>query len=233
MAGVDPEALSRNARLAGDTEEAKTLRCRMVEDQLTRRGIHDPRVLDAFRRLPRHLFCRADTNLHSAYGDHPLDIGQRQTISQPLMVAEMTQLLGLEPTHRVLEIGTGSGYQGAILATLVADVHSVERISPLAEQARERFVTLGLHNVHVHIGDGTNGWPAAAPYDAIVVTAASPDIPPPLREQLADGGRLAIPVGSRYMQELVVLERRGNEYHRREAGGCRFVPLIGEHGWKG
>ncbi|OGV64227.1 MAG: protein-L-isoaspartate O-methyltransferase [Lentisphaerae bacterium RIFOXYB12_FULL_65_16] len=215
----------------GDTDAARTLREQMVMDQLERRGVRDARVLEAFRRLPRHLFCSEGTPIDSAYADRPLGIGCGQTISQPLMVAEMTVQLRLKDTDRVLEIGTGSGYQAAVLALLVAEVHTVERIGCLAEQAQARFRQLGFDHVHVHVGDGTCGWPDAAPYDAIVVTAAAPDLPEPLRQQLADGGRLAIPVGPRHVQDLVVWERQGNAFNRHEWGGCRFVPLIGRHGW--
>ena len=207
-------------------------RLRMVAEQLVARGIRDARVLDAFRRVPRHLFCPPETPVATAYGDHPLDIGQGQTISQPLMVAEMTAWLRLEPHDKVLEIGTGSGYQAAILALLVAEVHTVERLPDLAESAQERLAALGFANIHVHVGDGSCGWPEQAPYDAIVVTAASPGIPDPLKEELAEGGILAIPVGPRFAQDLALCERRGKEFRVTHAGGCRFVPLIGQHGWQ-
>lgn len=211
--------------------ETRRLRDAMVAEQLAARGIQDARVLAAFRCVPRHVFCPPGTTRHRAYGDYPLAIGRQQTISQPLMVAEMTVALGLAPSDRVLEIGTGSGYQAAILAALADEVHTVERIPELASTAREVFVRLGLTNIHPHVGDGTLGWPDAAPYDAIVVTAASPEIPQPLLDQLADGARLAIPVGSRRLQELLIVTREGPQTLRRRAGGCRFVPLLGRFGW--
>ncbi len=231
MAGLDPEALSSSGMLPGDSEEARDRRRDMVESQLERRGIRSTAVLSAFRTIPRHQFCSLGTSLRAAYGDHPLGIGHGQTISQPFMVAEMTQMLALSPSDRVLEVGTGSGYQAAILALLVAEAVSVERIAPLAEQARSRFAALGLSNVHVHLADGTLGWPERAPYDAIIVTAASPTLPEPLQEQLSVGGRLAIPVGSRHFQELVICERTADGFSTRKTTPCRFVPLIGRHGW--
>ena len=217
--------------LGADCAEAQRLRNRMVDEQLVARGLRDTRALAAFRRVPRHLFCPPGTALQRAYGDHPLAIGSRQTISQPLMVAEMTVALALKPSDRVLEIGTGSGYQAAILAMLADEVHTVERIPELASTAGALFVDLGLTNILPHAGDGTLGWPDAAPYDAIVVTAASPEIPPPLLDQLADGARLAIPVGSRSLQELLIVIREGQNTIRKKAGGCRFVPLLGRFGW--
>ncbi|MBT3378063.1 MAG: protein-L-isoaspartate(D-aspartate) O-methyltransferase [Lentisphaerae bacterium] len=207
------------------------LRNRMVDEQLAGRGVRDEDVLNAFRRVPRHRFCLPETPLRQAYADHPLPIGHGQTISQPLMVAEMTVALGLKRGHRVLEIGTGSGYQAAILAMLAGTVETVERIAALAETAGSLFRELGLTTINSHIHDGTLGWAASAPYDAIVVTAASPEIPPPLLDQLGDGGRLAIPVGSRGLQELIIAERHGPDIVYRHAGGCRFVPLLGQFGW--
>ena len=215
----------------GDSERAGEYRSRMVNTQIAVRGIRDPRVLQAFRDVPRHLFCSEGTALSGAYADHPLPIGLGQTISQPFMVAEMTARLDLRPGDTVLEVGTGSGYQAAILSRLAAQVHTVERLPALAREAEELLRTLGYLNVFVHDGDGTCGWPDSAPYNAIIVTAAAPDVPDALQEQLADGGRLAIPVGSRFVQDLAIIRRRGARLDTTYEGGCRFVPLIGEHGW--
>jgi protein-L-isoaspartate(D-aspartate) O-methyltransferase len=213
-------------------DPTEPLRRRMVESQLIRRGISDPRVLDAFRRVPRHEFV-GGSDPEEAYGDFPVSIGKGQTISQPYMVALMTETLGLKGGERVLEIGSGSGYQAAILSLLVGKVWSVERIPELAAAAREKLKELEYDNVEVVVADGTKGWPERAPYQGIVVTAGAPDVPPPLVEQLEDGGRLVIPVGGSYSQELVVVEKRGGKIYRRDEGGCVFVPLIGEYGWKG
>ena len=214
-----------------DTRQAREYRENMVDRQLAARGLTDQRVLDAFRRVPRHLFCPPDTPLSAAYGDHPLSIGEGQTISQPYMVAEMTAFLELDPEDTVLEIGTGSAYQTAILAELAAEVHTVERLPRLAERARSFLEPFDLEHVSFHVADGTAGWPDAAPYDGIIVTAAAPQIPQPLKDQLADGGKLVIPVGPRHVQDLVICRRSGDEYTTRNAGGCRFVPLVGEYGW--
>ena len=173
----------------------------MVESQLVRRGIKDRRVLDAMRQVPRHLFIPKDMR-DLAYCDGPLPIGQGQTISQPYIVALMTELLELTGQEKVLELGTGSGYQAAILSRLVSQVYSVERHAALAEQAEKVFAQLGYDNIVIKVGDGTLGWPEHSPYDAIIVTAAAPDIPQPLTDQLADGGRLVAPVGSRWSQVL-------------------------------
>ena len=223
--------MSVGPTLPGDGDRAREHRLRMVDTQIAGRGITDPQVLQAFRDVPRHLFCSEGTGLSTAYADHPLPIGLGQTISQPFMVAEMTVRLDLSPEDKVLEVGTGSGYQAAILSCLAAQVHTVERIPELARDAESLLQALGYTNVFVHGGDGTCGWPDSAPYNAIIVTAAAPDVPEALREQLADDGRLAIPVGSRFMQDLVVTRRRGARYETTHEGGCRFVPLIGEHGW--
>ncbi len=204
---------------------------RMVREQLEARGIRDPRVLEAMRQIPRHLFVRPE-DLQWAYADGPLPIGFGQTISQPYIVARMTELLELQGPEKVLEIGTGSGYQAAILGRLAREVHTVERIPQLAQQARERLEALGLHNVHVHVGDGTLGWPQAAPYDAILVTAAAPEVPEPLLHQLAPGGRLVAPVGERGMQYLERWIRQGPEFVRQRFEPVAFVPLIGRHGWQ-
>jgi len=202
----------------------------MVTEQIQARGIHDVAVLTAMLRVPRHFFVEAALR-ERAYEDTPLPIGERQTISQPYMVARMTEALSLPQHARVLEIGTGSGYQAAILGVIAAEVISVERHEPLASQARDRLVRLGYLNVRVFVGDGTRGWPDAAPYDGIVVTAGAPAVPEGLRQQLSDGGRLVIPVGNEFIQQLTVVTRRADEFVVQVTEGCSFVPLIGEHGW--
>lgn len=203
----------------------------MVDRQLRRRGILDSRVLDVFRKVPRHRFV-GESLLGSAYADHPLPIGERQTISQPYMVALMTQCLSLRGQERVLEIGTGSGYQAAILAELAAEVYTVEKVASLSKKAEETIRECGYNNVHFLVADGTLGWPERAPYDGIIVTAGAPDIPGPLVEQLTDGGRLVIPVGGGWSQELVVLHKEKDRIKREDICGCVFVPLLGEFGWK-
>lgn len=207
------------------------LRERMVREQLEARGISDRRVLEALRELPRHLFVPPDL-APEAYSDSPLPIGSGQTISQPYMVAWMTELLGLEGREKVLEVGTGSGYQAAVLGRLAREVVSIEKHEGLAVKARELLGALGMDNVRVLVGDGSAGLPGEAPFDAIIVTAGAPSIPRPLEEQLADGGRLVIPVGPSGMQELTLVVREGERLVRREMGGCVFVPLVGRHGWK-
>ena len=202
----------------------------MVEQQLTRRGIRDARVLAAFRSVPRHLFIGAALQ-REAYADHPLPIGEGQTISQPYMVALMTQCLALEGSERVLEIGTGCGYQAAILGRLAAQVFTIERIAALSKKAEALLGELGYTNVHCVVGDGTQGLPASAPYDGIIVTAGSPKVPEPLTEQLAEGGRLVIPVGGRWSQELLVVRKKHGALTEQGVCGCVFVPLVGEHGW--
>ncbi|QDU38502.1 Protein-L-isoaspartate O-methyltransferase [Maioricimonas rarisocia] len=194
------------------------------------RGVTDPRVLDAMRSVPREEFVAAVYH-DRAYDDCALPAAEGQTISQPYMVASMTELLSLSPTDRVLEIGTGTGYQTAVLSTLAGEVVSIERLPGLAEPAAERLNRLGYTNVEYHVGDGTLGWPDRAPYDAIIVTAGAPSIPDPLYQQLTDGGRLVIPVGDDSLQTLLVVIRResGPEIHRK--WGCRFVRLIGAAGW--
>jgi protein-L-isoaspartate(D-aspartate) O-methyltransferase len=204
---------------------------RMVRLQIAGRGIRDRRVLEAMQAVPRHRFVPPHL-LGSAYHDSPLPIGQGQTISQPYIVGLMTELLALQGTEKVLEIGTGSGYQAALLSLLAAQVISVERFSPLAQEAQQVLAELGYGNVHIEVGDGSLGWPCEAPYDAIVVTAASPHMPAPLREQLADGGRLLAPIGPRWTQQLVLERRIGNQYRTEMSIGVAFVPLIGEHGWQ-
>ncbi len=217
-------------RVDGDQEAAR-LREEMVARQLAPRRIRDRRVLAAFREVPRHLFAPG-AGPREAYADHPLPIGEGQTISQPYMVALMTQCLELAGGEKVLEIGTGSGYQAAILSRLAARVYTVERIASLAERTGDLFRRLGYENISIRVGDGTRGWPEFSPYDGIIVTAGSPGVPPPLVEQLGEGGKLVIPSGSGYSQRLLVLERRGEKIIERDEGGCVFVPLIGEYGWK-
>ena len=212
-------------------DEYATERERMVRFQLAGRGIRDRRVLEAMRAVPRHRFVPPHL-AGSAYHDSPLPIGQGQTISQPYIVALMTELLSLRGTEKVLEIGTGSGYQAAVLSLLALQVISVERFAPLAQEAQRVLVELGYRNVRIEVGDGSLGWPAEAPYDAIVVTAASPQMPSPLRDQLAEGGRLLAPVGPRWTQQLVLERRVGNQYRTEMSISVAFVPLIGEHGWQ-
>lgn len=203
----------------------------MVQHQIARRGIRDRRVLEAMRTVPRHCFVPA-AKRPQAYEDRPLEIGSGQTISQPYMVAKMTELLSLTPKSKVLEVGTGSGYQAAILAELAAEVISVERFEELAEIARERLAALEYLNVTVVVGDGTLGWPEQAPYDGIMVTAAAPVIPESLRAQLAIGGRLVCPVGNRDLQQLKVVVRDSEDrFTEQDSIRCMFVPLVGQDGW--
>ena len=211
--------------------DAELLRQEMVERQLRKRGIRDERVLAAMLGVPRHEFV-PPALAAEAYTDRPLPIGHEQTISQPFMVAAMTAALDLSGGERVLEIGAGSGYQAAVLSLLAREVHTVEMHEDLATSTAERLRRLGYDNVHVHIGDGTLGWPDAAPFEAIVVTAAAPSIPPPLAAQLAEGGRLVIPVGTPQEQRLLRVDKHSGELTKRELYHCRFVPLIGQYGWK-
>ncbi len=194
-----------------EEDRYKRLRNDMVRHQIAARGVKDPRVLEAMSRVPRHLFVPPGL-AERAYDDSPLPIGEGQTISQPYMVAWMTELLQVREDSRVLEIGTGSGYQAAVLCELAAEVVSVEKYPDLARQAGERLLSLGYDNITVHTGDGTLGWPQGAPYDGIIVTAGAPSVPQPLLEQLGDGGRLVIPVGSSGMQMLNLIRRSGNDY---------------------
>ncbi len=206
-------------------------RRKMVETQLIARGIADENVLEAMRKVPRHRFVPQDI-MQSAYDDCPLPIGEGQTISQPYMVALMTQCLELSGDDKVLEIGTGSGYQAGILAEIASQVYTIERVEKLCNRAGEILKELGHANIQLKVGDGTEGWPEFSPYDGIMVTAGSPDIPEPLTRQLSEGGHLVIPVGGRYSQELVVMEKKRGELKKRDLCGCIFVPLVGKHGWE-
>ena len=203
----------------------------MVEEQIVGRGVKDTRVLAAMRKIPRHEFL-PEAIRGVAYADQALPIGEGQTMSQPYMVALMTELLELKGPERVLEIGTGSGYQAAFLAELCEKVYTVERVKMLAAQARVVLDRLGYKNVAIKVYDGTYGWKATAPFDAIVVTAGSPDVPSALVDQLKDGGRLVIPVGERHSQQLVRMMKTSRGIVTEKSVPCIFVPLIGAHGWK-
>lgn len=202
----------------------------MVEEQVISRGIKDPRVIAAMRKVPRHLFVE-EALQNQAYSDRPLSIGEKQTISQPYMVAAMTEALQLTGREKVLEIGAGSGYQTAILGEVARKVFSIERILSLTMKARTLLLDLGYANVEMTFSDGTQGWVRESPFDAIIVTAGSPDIPQPLVDQLAMGGRLVIPVGDESVQDLIRLTKTEEGIKREDFGGCRFVKLIGKYGW--
>ena len=204
---------------------------RMVDEQLAGRGVTDARVIAAMRRVPRHRFVQEALRVR-AYGDHPLPIGEEQTISQPFIVGLMTSLLELSGREKVLEVGTGSGYQTAVLAALARRVCSIERLPRLAERARAILESLGSDNVWVRVGNGALGWPDEAPFDCIIVTAGGPSIPPPLVQQLADGGRMVLPVGSHENQTLTVVESVGGEIRQRTHGECKFVKLVGKYAWE-
>ena len=206
-------------------------RADMVHKQIEARGITDPKVLAAMAKVPRHLFV-SEALWDQAYGDYPLPIGSQQTISQPYIVAEMTQALQLTEDDRVLEIGTGSGYQAAVLAEIAYKVYTIERIHSLYIAARRLFDRLQYHNIVMRYSDGTSGWEEESPFDAIIVTAGAPEIPSTLVSQLAQGGRLVIPVGDQHSQELIRLYRDENGIQQTSLGGCRFVKLVGEHGWR-
>lgn len=212
-------------------QDSKKERLAMVEEQLRRRGIHDQRLLAVMANIPRHSFVSSDYHL-AAYEDRPLPIGEGQTISQPYMVAVMTQSLELKGDERVLEIGTGSGYQTAILAELAKTIFTIERIQELLLRAQKILQELGYENVFFLTGDGTKGWPEKAPFDGIIVTAGAPEIPQTLTSQLAEGGRLVIPVGPRYTQTLYKVTRKRNQFTEEDLTGCVFVPLVGDFGWK-
>jgi len=203
----------------------------MVEQQIATRGVRDPRVLSAMRDVPRHLFIPPPYD-RSAYEDCPLPIGNGQTISQPYIVALMTELLKPAPSDHVLEIGAGCGYQAAVLSVLVCKVTTIERIPAVADIARNNLAAHHYDNIDLIVGDGTLGYPKNAPYNGIIITASAPDIPSPLIDQLNENGRLVAPVGSRDIQELVVLEKHNDAITKERHGGVRFVPLIGEYGWK-
>ncbi len=202
----------------------------MVSEQLVPRGIRDERLLEAMAEIPRHLFVPPSL-VHQAYADAPLPIGEGQTISQPFIVAEMTQLLELTGEEKVLEIGTGSGYQAAILCRLAREVITIERVPSLSAVARKVLQELGMTNVAFRIGDGTLGSPEDAPFDRIIVTAASPDVPAPLFEQLVEGGIMVIPLGGRWEQEVCIVRKESGSLRKEMMGGCRFVPLLGRWGF--
>ncbi|MDO9528659.1 MAG: protein-L-isoaspartate(D-aspartate) O-methyltransferase [Syntrophales bacterium] len=208
-------------------------RMRMIDSQIRSRGVGDERVLKVMEMIPRHFFVDEGL-INQAYNDNPLPIGERQTISQPYIVALMTAALELKGDEKVLEIGTGCGYQSAVLSKLADRVFSIERIASLASKARALLDSLGCFNVLIRVGDGTYGWKEEAPFDAIIITAGAPDVPKPFLEQLAVGGRLVVPVGSRHSQTLLKLTRLSEnieDIKKEDLGGCRFVNLIGEHGW--
>ncbi len=214
------------------SDSFETVRERMVRDQLQARGVSDQRVLQAMAEVPRHLFVD-DAMQACAYGDHPLPIGGDQTISQPLVVAAMTEALQLTGSEKVLEIGTGSGYQAAVLSRLCEKVYTVERINSLLAGARKIFDRLHYYNILSRLDDGTLGWQEHAPYDAIIVTAGGPEVPKPLVEQLAENGRMVIPVGDRDVQELQYVKKVGDDVEIETLESVRFVSLIGAHGWNG
>jgi protein-L-isoaspartate(D-aspartate) O-methyltransferase len=202
----------------------------MIEEQLTRRGISDERVIAAMRRVSRHLFVE-EALRDRAYGDHALPIGEHQTISQPYMVAVMTSLLALEGSEKVLEVGTGSGYQTAVLAALARRVCSIERLPGLATRARSIIEGLGITNVWIRVGNGTLGWPDEAPFDRILVAAGGPAVPPPLFQQLAEGGRMVVPIGDATSQTLTLVENVGGTMKLTPCGDCTFVKLVGKYAW--
>ena len=207
------------------------LREEMVQQQIAARGITDVNVLAAFRKVPRHLFV-SEALRDQAYGDYPLPIGEQQTISQPYIVAEMTQALELKKDDRVLEIGTGSGYQAAILAEIVYRVYTIERIRTLYVQTRKLLDKLQYHSIVMRCSDGTSGWQDEGPFDAIIVTAGAPEVPEKMLDQLVEGGRMVVPVGNQHSQELIKLTKNKSGIQKSNLGGCRFVKLIGAHGWK-
>ena len=209
----------------------RVARERMVNNQLVSRGIKDKGVLSAMRKIQRHLFVE-EALIAEAYNDHPLPIGHKQTISQPYIVALMTEALELTGKEKTLELGTGSGYQTAILAELSEKVYTIERIRPLMEQARSLLNELGYINILFKSYDGTLGWEEYAPFDAIMITAGAPKIPEPLLNQLSDGGRMIIPIGDRFSQDLIKVTKVKGDFKEENLGGCRFVDLIGAHGWK-
>ena len=214
---------------SGANDWSKT-RLKMVEEQIVARGIRDPRVIAALKKIPRHLFVE-EALQGQAYTDHPLPIGEKQTISQPYMVALMTEALQLTGKEKVLEIGAGSGYQTAVLAEVAKAVFSMERILALTMRARKLLEDLGYGNAEIKFSDGTQGWVEESPFDGIIVTAGAPNVPQPLVDQLAMGGRLVIPVGDAYVQDLLRITKTEEGTRREDLGGCRFVKLIGRYGW--
>ena len=216
--------------MKNESKKYASRRREMVEKQIASRGVTDPLVLEAMNTVPRHLFVSAAL-VDSAYGDFPLPIGEGQTMSQPYIIAEMTQSLALKGHERVLEIGTGSGYQAAVLAQIVYKVYTIERNNTLFLQTRKLFDKLKYHNIVTRYSDGTQGWSQECPFDAIIVTAGGQMIPSPLVEQLSTGGRLVMPVGDNFSQELIRLEKTEDGIKRTNLGACRFVKLIGQHGW--
>jgi protein-L-isoaspartate(D-aspartate) O-methyltransferase len=214
-----------------DSRRMVMAREKMVKTQLIPRGIRDPRVLEAMRKVPRHRFIEK-TQIEEAYNDYPLPIAHNQTISQPYIVALMTEALELKGSEKTLEIGTGSGYQAAILAELSSKVYTIERIRPLLVKAQRLLTELGYNNILFKAFDGTLGWEEHGPYDAVIVTAGAPQIPQPLIDQLKEGGRLIIPVGNRFSQDLLKITKKNGGYIESNLGGCRFVNLLGIHGWK-
>jgi protein-L-isoaspartate(D-aspartate) O-methyltransferase len=204
---------------------------KMMKNQIISRGITDPGVLEAMGKIQRHLFVE-EALIGEAYNDHPLPVGYKQTISQPYIVALMTEALEMTGKEKTLEIGTGSGYQTAILAELSKTVYTIERIERLLEKSKMLLESLGYTNIFFKAFDGTLGWDEFAPYDAIIVTAGAPKIPQPLLDQLAEGGKLVIPIGNRYGQDLIKVTRTKNAFKEKNLGGCRFVDLIGAHGWE-
>lgn len=223
---IQGSSLNKQRGWSGVNYEKKQLNV-----QLKAQGIKDKRVLKAFQKVPRHLFVRAE-DLDDAYENSPLPIGYGQTISQPFIVALMTEALELDADDKVLEIGTGSGYQTAILAELAHEVYSIEKVPQLAEGAERRLKQLSYRNIQITVGDGTRGWVENSPYNAIMVTAASPKVPPSLWQQLALEGRMVIPVGDMFVQDLLLLRKTEKGRTKISLGGCRFVPLLGEEGWK-
>jgi protein-L-isoaspartate(D-aspartate) O-methyltransferase len=214
-----------------ENKEYGAQREEMIEKQLRRRGINDAAVLAAMAEVPRHEFVSENVRSH-AYDDLPLPIGSGQTISQPYIVAAMTAALHLQPGDRVLEIGTGCGYHAAVLSRLAKEVFTIERRPELASSASATLARLGYSNAHVHCGDGTLGLPELAPFDAILVAAAAPAVPKPLLAQLAEGGRIILPIGGAEHQELQLIEKHGDSFPTKMLEGCRFVPLLGHHGWQ-
>jgi protein-L-isoaspartate(D-aspartate) O-methyltransferase len=215
--------------LQGDTAELEAARQEMVARQIRDRGLCDERLLNAMRTVPRHLFVPPEY-VSRAYSDEPLPIGEEQTISQPFMVAAMAEALSLQGHERVLEIGGGSGYQAAVLSQLAFEVIAIEARPALAAAAADRIDRLGYRNVSLKVADGSAGWPSCAPYEAILVTAAAPSVPQPLLDQLAEGGRLVIPIGQGEHQELLRLVKKQGSVSRQSLYACRFVPLVGRYG---